>query len=109
MSTLPLIAPDVSEILAVYYLDRGAPSLSYRAAEWSGAWNHAASSGRGDILAWALVAFFLLTLGVFAGCIIALRTRPAGPTPEQELIEEVQKNEDALAFGNPAGDGESWE
>ena len=110
MFTLPLIAPDVSEILAVHYLDRGAPSAQYRAVEWTGAWHHA-SSGNGDILAWGLVVCFLLTLGVVAGCVLSLRSRPVALTPEQELIEEVQQNEDALALGGTpaAAEGESWE
>src|SRR5687768_9275837 len=109
MLMLPLITPDVSEVLAVHYLDRGAPSALYHAVDRSGAWQAGAGSGSaGDFLAWSLVAFFLLTLGVIAGCIFALRSRPAGPTPEQELIEEVQRNEDALAQGTtPSGEGAS--
>jgi hypothetical protein len=112
MLTLPLITPDVSEVLAVHYLDRGAPSAVYHAVDRSGAWQAGAGSGSaGDVLAWALVAFLLLTLGVIAGCIFA-RSRPAGPTPEQQLIEEVQRNEDALAQGiTPSAEGasQSWE
>lgn len=100
MFTLPLTAPEVSEMLAVHYLDRAAGDGLYRSAQWNSAWQ-GFRGGTGDILAWVLVAFFLLTLGVIAGCIIALRSRPAQLTPEQQLIEEVQRDEDELAYGTP--------
>lgn len=110
MFSLPLIVPGVCGILAEHYLDRGAPAALYQSAGWGGGWRGpSAGSSSGDILAWVLVAFFLLTLGVIAGCIIALRSRPAALTPEQLLIEEVQQNEDALARGTAPAEGESWE
>lgn len=112
MFTLPLLAPGVCETLAVHYLDRGAPAALYRSAQWNGVWpgpSPTGGSATGDVLAWVMVAFFLLTMGVIAGCIIALRSRPAGSTPEQLLIEEVQQNEDALARGSMATEGEPWE
>lgn len=110
MSALPLLAPRISEALAAELLDRGASSALYRQAEWNGL-ARSAPSGTGDVLAWALVAFFLLTLGVIAGCILALRSRPQQPTPEQLLIEEVQRDEDALAGSEPdrAPDAAPWE
>ena len=110
MFTLPQLVPDLGELLAVHYLDRGAPSALYRTAQWTGAAPH--TSATGDILAWALVAFLILTMGVIAGCILALRARPAGLTPEQQLIEEVQGNEDALARSSGArdsGEAPPWE
>lgn len=109
MFTLPLLTPGINEVLAVELLDRGAPSALHRQAELHRVWSQTAT-GTGDVLAWVLVAFFLLTLGVIAGCIMALRTRPRGPAPEQLLIEEVLQNEDQLAGSDPAaGAGESWE
>jgi hypothetical protein len=110
MSTLPLLAPRISEALAADLLDRGASAALYRQEELQRAWTPA-GAGAGDVLAWVLVAFFLLAMGVLAGCILALRSRPRPPAPEQLLIEEVQQNEDALAAGDPdrTEGGESWE
>ena len=113
MFSLPLSVPDVSEMLAVHYLDRGAPSALYHSVQWSGALRGpSAASGNGDVLAWGLVMFFLLTMGVIAGCIISqrsYRSRAAERAPVQQLIEEVQQNEDAIARGTPQTEGESWE
>ena len=102
---LPLIAPGISQSLAAELLDRAASSGSYG----SGVWQHA--RGAGDVLAWGLVVCFLLTLGVIAGCILSLRSRPRQPTPEQLLIEEVQRDEDRLAgtAPGPEHDSQPWE
>jgi len=110
MLTLPLLAPRISEALAAEWLDRGAAAALAQQAEMQRAWPRGVSS-TGDVLAWVLAAFFLLTLGVIAGCILALRTKPRALAPEQALIEEVQRDEEALARSDPdkADGGESWE
>jgi hypothetical protein len=108
MLSLPLLAPQISEALAAELQDRGAATVARQAGAWDGVWRETAARS-GDMLAWALVAFFLLCMGVFAGCILALRMRPRRPTPEQLLIEEVQRDEDRLAGTAPDEGRQSWE
>lgn len=108
MFSLPLLAPQISEALAAELLDRAAATVTRQAGVWDGVWRETAARS-GDMLAWALVAFSLLGMGVFVGCILALRTRPRQPTPEQLLIEEVQRDEDRLAGTVPDEGRQSWE
>jgi hypothetical protein len=103
MNALLLIVPGVSEVSAV-------PRSGYAAnmqmsAEWNGTWQNARIN-HGDAAAWALVTFFLVTLGLVAGCVAAALTRPRGPTREHLLIDEVLRNEDQLANGNAEA---AWE
>jgi len=100
MHALSLIVPSVSEAVAVYQFDRAPVPPIRGSTEWNGTLQNL-HINYGDAVAWGLVAFFLLTLGVVAGCIIALRTRPPGPTREHLLIEEVLSNEDSLAKSTP--------
>jgi hypothetical protein len=110
MHALSLLVPSVNEAIAVHLLDRSPGPAIAGSTEWNGSWQHI-HPNYGDAAAWALVAFFLLTLGVVAGCIIALRTRPPGPTREHLLIDEVLRNEDSLAKSTPGlpDDADPWE
>lgn len=100
MNVLPLAIPGVSESLAAYFFDRASRPVIRGSTQWNGVWQSTAAH-YGDALAWALVAFLLLSLGVVAGCCITvLRSRPPGPTREQLLIDEVLRNEDQLASGS---------
>ena len=110
MYELSLIVPCLSEAIAAHLVDQSAAPAAAGSTEWNGAWQ-SLHTNYGDAVAWGLVAFFLLTLGVVAGCIIALRTRPPGPTREHLLIDEVLSNEDTLAKSTPGlPDGaDPWE
>lgn len=94
------MVPGVSEALAAHLFDRASGMAVQGSAEWNGRLQ-SARVHYGDVAAWALVCFFLLAVGVVAGCIIALRTRPPGPTREHLLIDEVLRNEDTLAKSTP--------
>ncbi len=65
----------------------------------------------GDAAAWALLVFLFVTLLALACCILALRIRPHGPSPEHDLIEEVQRDEEKLASSTPGRDEKAspWE
>ena len=83
--------------MAVHLFDRGSPVFR-SSAEWNGTWQDAQRYG--DLAAWGLLFFLVLTFGVIVVCVMALRTRPA-IRPEHVLIEEVLGNEDALAVSRP--------
>jgi hypothetical protein len=105
MDALPLIVPGVSEALAAPRSDYS--SGMQMSTEWNGTWQNARVN-HSDAAAWALVVFFLVTLGLVAGCVAAALTRPRGPTREHLLIDEVLRNEDQLATGGQEGEG-AWE
>jgi hypothetical protein len=107
MDALPLIAPDTNVASTV---PRGSGNSAHTSTEWNGTWQ-GARVNQGDAAAWALVTFFLVTLGLVAGCVAAALTRPRGPRQEHVLIDEVLSNEDQLAGSVPgATEGEAaWE
>jgi hypothetical protein len=108
MDALLLIMPAASEAAAV-------PQPVYTSGtqtstEWNGTWQNARVKN-GDAAAWALVVFFLVTLGLVAGCVAAALTRPRGPRREHLLIDEVLRDEDKLAASTPGftEGGAPWE
>ena len=106
MDALPLLLPSVSDAAVP---GGGYPYSTQTSTEWNGTWQNARVN-HGDAAAWALVVFFLVTLGLVAGCVAAALTRPRGPSREHLLIDEVLSNEDQLA-GGPAVSppGVPWE
>jgi hypothetical protein len=104
MDTLLLIDPGLSEILQRSSL------IMPVSTEWNGTWQNARIN-HGDAAAWGLVSFFLITLGLVAGCVAASLIRPRGPRREHLLIDEVLRNEDQLAESVPgAAEGrDPWE
>ncbi|HEX2750512.1 MAG TPA: hypothetical protein VHM91_21075 [Verrucomicrobiales bacterium] len=106
MDALPLLLPSVSDAAV---LPGGYFYSTQMSTEWNGTWQNARVN-RGDAAAWGLVVFFLVTLGLVAGCAAAALTRPRGPSKEHLLIDEVLSNEDQLAAGPATSSPEApWE
>ena len=100
MLTLPLLIPDLCEALRTHLISQSGALADTRSPEWNGLWQTARTHANyGDFAAGALVALFLLTLGVVTGGLIVSILRPRLPTREHLLIDEVLDNEDRLASG----------
>ena len=88
MDALLLSFPGPLQAVAGHLTDREPLSSGGREIAWSGA-EQAAVAGHQAWLWWGLMITLLVTLAVIGACIMALRVRGTGPTPEQALIDEV--------------------
>ncbi len=77
---------------------------------WNGTFTGAPAT-YGDAVAWGFVLLLAITLTAFALAVRAIRQRPPGQTPEQDLMDEVRRNEDGLASGaaQKSTSGAPWE
>ncbi len=109
MDALPLLVPGVSNVLSGSAWETWGTGT--REPSHGDGIGQRGGFNTGDAVAWGLVGFFLITLGVVAGCMGISLTRPRGRSPEHQLIEEVLENEEKLANRSPSGEtaGAPWE
>ena len=106
MEALALMAPDLCAETAACH-GGIAPHLHSGPGVWNGTLSNIPPN-YGDAAAWAFVALLVITFTALGLAIRAIRLRPPGLTPEQELIEEVHRNEDTIVNG-PAESATPWE
>ena len=109
MDALLLSFPGPLQTVAGYLTDRTPLSSGSREIVWSGA-EQAAVAGHQAWLWWGLLISLLVTLAVIGACIMALRVKGMGPTPEQALIEEVLREaREEERSGRNRTTGAPWE
>jgi hypothetical protein len=103
MDTLPLIVPGLCAETAAYHGGTTSGGLASGPGIWDGQYRPAPVTN-GDAAAWAFIALLIVITTALIMVIRALRMRPPGLTPEQQLIDEVHRNESDYAEGRMKGE-----